>query len=148
MIPAGRPLLPALVLVPFVGMFVLTLVVWIVMYWHRIRAIRASGVTPQTRADLDELPPRAVNSSANLQNLFELPVIFYACVLALVVTNRVDWLDVVCGFGFFVFRVLHSAIHCTYNDVMQRFTVYAISSIFLWVMVVHLTILVLHDVVA
>jgi hypothetical protein len=145
-IPAGRPFLPSLILVPFVGMFVLTLVVWIVMYWHRIRAIRASGITPQTRADLDTLPPRAVSSSANLQNLFELPVVFYACVLALIVTNRVDALDVACAFGFLLFRILHSAIHCTYNDVMQRFMVYAVSSLFLWVMVLHLTILVLGDV--
>jgi hypothetical protein len=135
----------SLILVPFTGMFVLTLVVWIYMYYERISAIRTMGLQPRTRADLDKLPPRAVNSSANLQNLFEMPVIFYACVLGLVATNRVDTAHVVCAFGFFAFRILHSAIHCTYNHVMQRFTVYAISSLFLWVMVLRLAIDTLRD---
>ena len=130
----------SLILVPLVGMFLLTLVVWVYMFQQRITAIRTSGIQPQNRADLDKFPPRAVNSSNNLQNLFELPVIFYACVLALLVTNRVDSLHVICAFGFFVFRVVHSAIHCTYNHIMQRFTVYAIAGLFLWIMVLRLAI--------
>ena len=134
-----------LILVPLVGMFVLTLIVWVSMFYQRITVIRTSGIQPRTRADLDKFPPRAVNASNNLQNLFELPVLFYACVLALLVTNRVDSLHVVCAFGFFGFRILHSAIHCTYNDIMQRFTVYAIASLFLWVMVLRLAIDTLRD---
>ncbi len=135
----------SLILVPFAGMFVLTLVVWVNMFYHRVAAIRAAGVRPQSRADLDKYPPLAVNSSANFQNLFELPVIFYACVLALLATNRVDTLAVVCAFGFFVFRVFHSAIHCSYNNVDHRFSAYAISALFLWVMVLRLGAGVLHD---
>jgi hypothetical protein len=116
-------------------MFMLTLAVWIYMFYVRITAIRASGVEPRTRADLDKLPPQAVNSSNNLQNLFELPVIFYACVLALYVTHQVDFVYIICACGFFFFRIVHSAIHCTYNRVMHRFAAYAISSLFLWVAV-------------
>ncbi len=119
-------------------MFVLTLVVWVYMFYERIKAIRTSGFEPRSLADLENFPPRAVNSSANFQNLFEIPVIFYACVLALLVTNRVDTTYVICAFGFFAFRIVHSAIHCTYNHVMQRFTVYAIACLFLWVMVLRL----------
>jgi hypothetical protein len=128
----------AMILVPFVGMLLLTLVVFVYMFYLRITAIRASGIRPQTRADLDKLPPRAVNSSNNFQNLFELPVVFYACVLALYATNQVDSFHVLCAFGFLVFRVAHSAIHCTYNNIMHRFSVYAVASLFLWVLVVRL----------
>jgi hypothetical protein len=71
-------------------------------------------------------------------NLFELPVIFYACVLALYVLRQADHIHVICAYGFLLFRVLHSLIHCTYNNIMQRFAVYAIASFFLWVMVVRL----------
>jgi hypothetical protein len=119
---------------------VLTLVVWLVMFGRRIPAIQASGVMPQTRADLDRLPAPAVNASNNLQNLFELPVVFYSCVLALYTLNQVDVVHVMCAFGFLVFRIAHSTIHCTYNDVMHRFTVYAIAGVFLWIMVVRLAI--------
>lgn len=133
----------SLILVPFAGMFVLTMIVWLVMFARRIAVIRGSGVQPRSRADLDAFPAPAVNASNNLQNLFELPVIFYACVLALLVTQQVDALHVACAFGFFAFRVAHSAIHCTYNEVMHRFGVYAIASLFLWTMVVRLTLTVI-----
>ena len=133
----------SLIFVPFAGMFLLTLAVYIVMYYRRITAIRALGVRPRTRADLDQFPPGAVNSSANFQNLFELPVIFYACVLALHQLNLVDSAHVICAFGFLAFRIAHSAIHCTYNEVMHRFSVHAIASLFLWVMVLRLAFAVL-----
>jgi len=136
----------SIIFVPVVGMFLLTLVVWVWMFRERIRAMRELGIEPQTRADLDRLGPRAVNSSANFQNLFELPVIFYACVLALVAVRAADTLVVVCAFGFLAFRIAHSVIHCTYNQVMHRFTVYAIASLFLWVMVLRLAVAVLAGV--
>jgi len=133
----------SIIFVPVVGMFLLTLVVWVWMFRERIRAMRELGIEPQTRADLDRLGPRAVNSSANFQNLFELPVVFYACVLALVAVRAADTLVVFCAFGFLAFRIAHSFIHCTYNQVMHRFTVYAIASLFLWVLVLRLAIAVL-----
>ena len=74
----------------------------------------------------------------NFQNLFELPVLFYAAVLVLYVTNQVDKVHVLCAFGFFTLRIAHSAVHCTYNHIMQRFIVYAIASVFLWIMVIRL----------
>ena len=132
-----------LIRIPFVGTMLLTFVVWVVMYRRRIGAIRTLGLNPKTRADLEQFPAPAVNASNNLVNLFEMPVIFYAVVLALLQT-QVSMLDVVCAFGFFVFRVAHSVIHCTYNDIMQRFTVYAISSTFLWIMVFHFAIVTLR----
>lgn len=128
----------SLILIPLVGMFFLTFIVFIYMYYTRIRGIRTLGVYPQTRADLDRLPPRAVNVAANFQNLFELPVVFYACVLTLYMMHRVDVVHLLCAYGFLLFRVAHSVIHCTYNRVMQRFSVYVIASVFLWVMVLRL----------
>jgi hypothetical protein len=122
--------------VPFAGMLLLTMFVWLWMFRERVAAMQRLGIEPKTRADLDQLGPRAINSSANFQNLFEVPVLFYACVLGLVATGQVDRLDVVCAFGFFLFRIVHSAIHCTYNHVMHRFSAYAASCLFLWVMIV------------
>jgi hypothetical protein len=137
----------SLILIPFVGMLLLTLVVHVYLFYRRITAIRRTGIQLRTRADLDKLGPLAVNASNNFQNLCELPVIFYACVLALYVTNQVDAGYLVCAFGFLIFRVIHSAIHCTYNNIMQRFSVYAISSLFLWVMVVRLALGMLHNLI-
>lgn len=126
----------SLIFVPFAGMLVLTALVWVWMFHQRIGAMRRLGIDVQTRADLDKLGTPAINSSANFQNLFEVPVVFYACVLALHATDLVDSLHVACAFGFLAFRTAHSVIHCTYNHILQRFTVYAIAALFLWVMVV------------
>ncbi len=127
------------ILVPFFGMLLLTLVVWVFMYYHRLRLIREAKIDPQSLSIPEAaaaFPPRAVNPANNLKNLFELPVLFYALVLLLLQTGQVDSVYTLCACGFFVFRVVHSAIHCTYNRVMHRFSVYCISSVFLWVMVV------------
>jgi hypothetical protein len=134
-----------LIFVPFVGLLLLTLIVFLYMFYLRIAAIQATGIEPKTRADLERLPPRAVNAANNFQNLFELPVIFYACVLALYVLNLADTLHIICAFGFLVFRILHSAIHCSYNHIMQRFVVYAIGGLFLWTMVLRLAYSVLRN---
>lgn len=131
------------IFIPFAGMLVLTAVVWLWMLRERVGAMRRLGIEIQTRADLDALGPRAINSSANFQNLFEVPVLFYACVLALHATGLVDALHVACAFGFLCFRIAHSVIHCTYNHIMQRFTVYAIATLFLWVMVARFTVAIL-----
>ena len=74
------------------------------------------------------------NPSDNLKNLFELPVLFYALVLYLFVTDQVDATYVTSAWVFVVFRVLHSAVHCTFNLVLLRFWLYFISAAALWFM--------------
>lgn len=123
---------------PFAGMLVLTMLVWMRMFHLRIGHIRQTGVQPSTRADLDAFPPRAVAASNNFTNLFEVPVLFYATVLALHALGLVDAVHVACAYGFLVFRVGHSLIHCTYNETMHRFGMYAAACTCLWVMVVRL----------
>jgi hypothetical protein len=62
-------------------------------------------------------------------------VVFYALCLLLYVTAMADTIDVVAAWGFLLFRVLHSAIQCTFNRVMLRFGVYMVSALILWFMV-------------
>lgn len=126
------------ILLPFVGTMLLTLIVWAYMYARRIPFILRSKLTPQqlTPAELARLsPPAVANPSDNLKNLFELPTIFYAAVLYLFLAQEVDGLYLGAAWVFFAFRVLHSAVHCTFNFVPLRFWLYAISAAALWFMV-------------
>jgi len=123
---------------PFLATMLLTLVVWVYMYARRIPFIVRSRMTPQqmTAAELARLSPASVaNPSDNLKNLFELPTIFYAVVLYLYATRQVDHGYLVAAWLFFGFRVLHSAVHCSFNFVPLRFWLYAISALALWFMV-------------
>ncbi|MES2626444.1 MAG: MAPEG family protein [Pseudomonadota bacterium] len=129
------------IFLPFVGVMLLTLVVWIYMYARRIPFIVRSKLTPAqlTPQELARLsPPQVANPSDNLKNLFELPTIFYALVLYLYVTQQVDSSYVTAAWIFFVLRVLHSIVHCTFNLVLLRFWIYALSALALWFMVLRM----------
>lgn len=120
---------------PFFAMIFLTLVVWVYMYVRRIRFITSNNftakeLTPTVFAQLS--PPEVANPSDNLKNLFEIPVLFYALVLYLFVTNQVDGMYVTAAWVFVAFRALHSAVHCTFNLIMLRFYLYLIATLAVW----------------
>jgi hypothetical protein len=121
---------------PVFATVLLTFIVWVYMYIRRISFIQRSGVGPRELAvpgALAELsPPEVSNPSDNLKNLFEVPVLFYALALLLFVTHQVDATYVAAAWVFVAFRVLHSAVHCTVNIVMLRFTLYLVSTLAIW----------------
>jgi hypothetical protein len=123
---------------PFFATMLLTLLVWMYMYVRRIHFIRSLQLSPKDMAvpgRLAELsPPEVSNPSDNLKNLFEIPVLFYALALYLFVTDQVDAAYVAAAWVFVAFRVLHSAVHCTFNLVMLRFYLYLVSTLAVWFM--------------
>ncbi len=128
---------------PFLATMLLTLVVWVYMYGRRLPFIFSNGLDSKqmTPAELARVsPPQVSNPSDNLKNLFELPTVFYAVVLYLYATNQVDSPYIIAAWGFFLFRALHSVVHCTFNFIPLRFVLYVISAGALWFMVVRATI--------
>jgi hypothetical protein len=126
------------ILLPMLGMMVLTAVVWFVMYARRIPAMRKARKPAQVYTTPDkvaEILPEEINYPAyNLKNLFELPVLFYALCLYFYVTATAESVDVTAAWLFLLFRVVHSAIHCTANIVMARFLTYCAAALALWFM--------------
>jgi len=114
---------------PFFALMGLTLAVWIVLYARRIPFIRSLGdVDLSVPGEFARLSPASVsNPSDNFKNLFELPVLFYALALYLFATQQVDGAYVTASWIFVAFRVLHSAVHTTFNHVMLRFNLYLVS---------------------
>ncbi|MGH7840275.1 MAG: MAPEG family protein [Candidatus Binataceae bacterium] len=121
---------------PFFATVFLTLVVWVYMYVRRISFITRKKISSKDLAVSGALaqlsPPAVANPSDNLKNLFEIPVIFYALALYLFITKQVDTVYVDAAWLFVVFRVLHSAVHCTFNLVMLRFYLYLLSTLAVW----------------
>ena len=117
---------------PVFATVLLTFIVWVYTYIRRISFINRNRISPKDLAvpgALAELSPPAVsNPSDNFKNLFEMPVLFYALALCLFATSQVDVIYVAASWVFVVFRVLHSAVHCTVNIVMLRFYLHLISS--------------------
>lgn len=126
---------------PMVVLMLWTMVVWTYMYIRRLSLMRQLQIDPQSVAqgfdDPRSLPPAMANPPNNLRNLFEIPVLFYATVLALTVTGYAD-LDVLLAWAFVGLRILHSLIHITYNRVMHRFVAYVAGALVLWALVIRL----------
>ena len=121
---------------PVFATIFLTFVVWVYMYIRRIHFIKSNEISPTDLAvpgRLAELtPPEVSNPADNLRNLFEIPVLFYALAIYLAVANQVDATHLAAAWVFAAFRVIHSAVHCTINIVMLRFSVYLISTLAVW----------------
>jgi hypothetical protein len=130
---------------PALALMFLTMVVWIYMYIMRIGYIRQHGINPDTINSPEQLnaalPDRVNAPSNNLKNLFELPVIFYTICGWLVAIGNTDGLFVRLAWSYVALRVLHSLIHCTINRVIWRFSVYLLSSLVLWFMVIRFALL-------
>jgi hypothetical protein len=122
------------ILLPLLVQVLLTFVVWIYMFAWRIPEIQRKAIDPQRlkdRAAAHELLPDSASASNNLKNLFELPILFYTAILLSLVLMIQDPLMVQLAWGFVALRIVHSAIHCTYNNVNHRFAAYAVSTLFL-----------------
>ena len=128
------------ILAPFFGVMLLTLAVWAYMYARRLSFLIGQQVdlrTVDTPGKADSVIPADVNRpSNNLKNLFELPVIFYAVCLYLFASDGVDPFYVIAAWCFLAFRIGHSLIHCTYNNVRHRFLAYLLAATALWAMVI------------
>lgn len=134
-----NPINQAAIFIPFFGMMLLTLLVWLYMYYRRLHYLLGSNIDPQrvaTPSRAAQVIPERVNyPSDNLKNLFELPVLFYAVCLYLYVTAQVDPFYLACAWIFLTLRVVHSAIQCTINLVPARFAAYMLAALALWIMI-------------
>lgn len=122
-------------LLPMFVQVLLTLIVWLEMFRRRFAFSAAQQIDPQSMADSSDVRTvmKPVQGPANnFTNLFEMPVLFYVAVLTAFATGLRDTPLVILFWVFVGFRCLHSLIHLTSNKVMQRFQVYAVSSLALW----------------
>ena len=129
----------AVIFKPFLATMILTLVVWIYMYFRRLSFIFANDLDARkmTPGELARVSPPSVSTpSDNLKNLLELPTVFYAVVLYLFAMHQVDAVYLNLAWGFVALRILHSVVHCSFNFIPLRFVLYVISAVALWCMVV------------
>jgi hypothetical protein len=127
------------IFLPFFALMLLTLLVWVYMYYRRTSFLLAERIdlrlvdTPEKAAKV--IPDNVALAAHNLRNLFELPVIFYALCVYLYVVSSVDQVYLLAAWAFFVCRVLHSVVQVTSNVVIYRFSTYFVSAGLLWFMV-------------
>lgn len=115
----------------------LTAIVWAWMYVDRIGEMHVKRIAPQSLPTAREAAQILERTAAadNFRNLFEVPVLFFAVCLALVLTGLVTPVQLALAWLFVGLRALHSLIHITYNRVSHRFTAHLASTLcvfFMW----------------
>lgn len=129
-----------------------TMVMWIWMYAVRIPAINKLPKPTEPGADqgwtgamLEGLLPREVQWKAhNYNHLHEAPTVFYAVALALAMIGAGDGLNATIAWVYVGLRIVHSIFQATVNKVMVRFALFALSSLCLIALCLHLLMAVFH----
>ena len=128
------------ILLPVLAMLFLTAMVWTYMYVKRIGYMRRARIRPEAlrspAGKASALPDEVSYPAHNLVNLFELPVAFYVVCVVLYVVGGVGLAEIVAAWVYVLLRFMHSVVQCTFNHVMLRFTLYALSSLVLWWMLI------------
>jgi len=117
-------------------MVLLTFIVGIRMLYSRVQEMRQKRLHPQKVATAKLMAANLENVQAadNFRNLFETPVLFYALVACAIAASYVPLWLVIGAWCYLGLRVVHSIIHCTYNNVMHRLAVFALSFVLLVVL--------------
>lgn len=122
---------------PTFALVALIFVVWFVLFVQRFRHVQR---TPPTKEDFAtgaaatryfepvEMPAN------NLRNLFEMPVLYFALVPLLMITQQADGAQIVLAWLFVIARAVHSFIHIGPKTVRRRARVYVASSAILLAM--------------
>ncbi len=136
------------ILKPVAVLAMWTMIMWLWMYATRIPAINKLPKPTEPGADqgwtgsmLENLLPRPVQWKAhNYNHLHEAPTVFYAVALALAMIGAGDGLNAALAWAYVALRVVHSLWQAVINTVMVRFLLFALSSLVLAALCLHLLI--------
>jgi hypothetical protein len=129
---------------PIAALAAWTMVMWVWMYITRIPAMSAAKVDAdelvrQGGQSLDQLLPAKTQWKAhNYNHLHEAPTVFYAVALALALIGQGDGLNATLAWAYVGLRIVHSLVQATINKVMIRFLIFALSSLVLMALTLHL----------
>jgi len=119
---------------PCALMVLVTALVWVKLYADRLAEMQSKRINPQSLSTARAAAGKLENTQAadNFRNLFEVPVLFYVLCIAIAVNGNSTPGLLAAAWAYVSLRALHSLIHVTYNRVMNRFLVYAASTLLLF----------------
>ena len=140
------------ILKPVAVLAMWTMIMWIWMYAVRIPAINKLPKPTEAGADqgwtgamLENILPREAQWKAhNYNHLHEAPTVFYAVALALAMIGQGDGMNATIAWIYVALRIVHSVFQATVNKVAPRFILFALSSLALFALCLHLLLALYH----
>ena len=129
------------ILYPMFALATWTSLVLLLVPFRRIRAVARREVTEADfkLGESSAVPPAVSIPNRNYMNLLEAPMLFYVVCLIFYAGAATTTNVILLAWAYVALRLIHSAIHLTYNKVLHRVLVFAASNavlIVLWVMAV------------
>lgn len=119
----------------------LVMLIWMVV--TRMPAMKAAGIDLSTRVGskpgaLDGVVDEKAQWKAhNYIHLMEQPTLFYAIVIALVLMGDDAKLNLVLAWVYVGVRIAHSIVQATWNRILVRFILFALSTLCLIALTIH-----------
>ena len=119
------------ILYPLFGMVVLTICIVPLVFFARVKQVRAGNLKIEFFELYDDTgaPPDVTKTTRHLSNLFEMPILFYVACLTAFVLGLDSALLIYLGWGYVICRAIHAFIHLTYNKVFHRITAFMLSNV-------------------
>jgi hypothetical protein len=122
------------ILLPMLCLIALTFGVLFRQFFTRVGYMKANKIHPQhiqNRDNSRQLLAVVAQPADNFNNLLELPPLFYLAAVLIWLLQLTDDCYLILAWSYVALRYLHSAIHLSYNRVMHRFAVFAVSCLVL-----------------
>lgn len=108
----------------------LVVFVYVLLLKRKIDAGKRSEIDlKRTAVDPMAWPVSVQLVNNNITSQFQIPVMVYVCVLALVQLGAVDWVGVATVWVFVLSRIGHTAVHVSSNKVPYRMRLFALGTV-------------------
>ncbi|SRR5258706_6829837 len=130
---------PASILAPVFALAALTFLVLTLIPIVRFRAAFAGKVVASDFefGESMRVPSEVSQPNRNYMNLLEAPFLFYVLCIICLITKSADYALVALAWTYVALRMLHSAVHLTYNNVFHRLSLFGASVLVLFAMWIH-----------
>jgi hypothetical protein len=131
------------ILKPVVALVAWSLVMLAWLFVVRLPALRRAGIDLSRVSGgrpgmLDKLlPEREQWPAHNYIHLMEQPTLFYAIALALALMGQGGGINAGLAWAYVALRVAHSVVQATFNRILVRFLLFALSSLVLIALTLH-----------
>lgn len=121
------------ILFPVFALAAWTGLVLLLVPFQRIRAVMRGEVSAADfkLGESSAVPPAVSIPNRNYMNLLEAPVLFYVACLILYVSATTAMSTIYLAWAYVALRLIHSAIHLTYNNVLHRLLIFGASNLVL-----------------
>jgi len=108
------------ILWPMIAHVALVYAVYVLLGLRRRQAVMAGEAKISAFRENQNEPPLSLFARNNLENQFELPMLFHVACLALFVSGAVGMVAVALAWLFIASRVVHTIIHVSSNRIRYR----------------------------